>query len=85
MIATALTRMFDLEHPIVLAPMGGVSGGRLAAAVSSAGGLGLVGGGYGDRAWLSHSARKTPARGDAVLRRPAAACSGHQGGRLPAD
>lgn len=52
MIATALTRLFDIEHPIVLAPMGGVSGGRLAAAVSNAGGLGLVGGGYGDRAWL---------------------------------
>lgn len=52
MIATALTRMFGLRHPIVLAPMGAVSGGRLAAAVSNAGGLGLVGGGYGDPAWL---------------------------------
>jgi len=29
-----------------------VSGGRLAAAVSNAGGLGLVGGGYGDPDWL---------------------------------
>jgi nitronate monooxygenase len=52
MIATALTAMFDLRHPIVLAPMGGVSGGHLAAAVSNAGGLGLVGGGYGDAEWL---------------------------------
>ncbi|MBL6750302.1 MAG: nitronate monooxygenase [Nevskia sp.] len=52
MIATALTELFGLRHPIVLAPMGGVSGGRLAAAVSNAGGLGLVGGGYGDAAWL---------------------------------
>jgi nitronate monooxygenase len=32
--------------------MGAVSGGALAAAVSNAGGLGLVGGGYGDVAWL---------------------------------
>lgn len=32
--------------------MGGVSGGELAAAVSEAGGLGLVGGGYGDLDWL---------------------------------
>lgn len=53
MIRTALTEMFGLQHPIVLAPMGGVSGGRLAAAVSNAGGLGLVGGGYGVAAWLS--------------------------------
>ncbi|MGH8851172.1 MAG: NAD(P)H-dependent flavin oxidoreductase [Casimicrobiaceae bacterium] len=52
MIRTALTEMFGLQHPIVLAPMGGVSGGRLAAAVSNAGGLGLVGGGYGVPAWL---------------------------------
>lgn len=52
MIDTALTRMFALRHPIVLGPMGGVSGGCLAAAVSNAGGLGLVGGGYGDPEWL---------------------------------
>jgi nitronate monooxygenase len=52
MIATALTEMFGLQHPIVLGPMGSVSGGHLAATVSNAGGLGLVGGGYGDPAWL---------------------------------
>ena len=52
MIKTALTEMFAIEHPIVLGPMGGVSGGRLAAAVSNAGGLGLVGGGYGEATWL---------------------------------
>jgi nitronate monooxygenase len=52
MIVTALTEMFGLRHPIVLAPMGGVAGGHLAATVCNAGGLGLVGGGYGDAAWL---------------------------------
>jgi len=52
MIASALTEMFGLTHPIVLGPMGGISGGRLAAAVSNAGGLGLVGGGYGNPTWL---------------------------------
>jgi nitronate monooxygenase len=52
-IRTALTEALGLEYPIVLAPMASVSGGRLAAAVSNAGGLGLVGGGYGDHAWLS--------------------------------
>jgi nitronate monooxygenase len=51
-IHTALTRRFALQHPIVLAPMGGVSGGRLAATVSNAGALGFVGGGYGDLAWV---------------------------------
>ncbi|MDE2457130.1 MAG: nitronate monooxygenase [Burkholderiales bacterium] len=53
MITTALTRMFELEHPLILGPMGGVAGGRLAAAVSNAGGLGLVGAGYGDPQWVA--------------------------------
>lgn len=52
MIVTALTEMFGLKHPIVLGPMGGVAGGLLAAAVSNGGGLGMVGGGYGEKAWL---------------------------------
>jgi nitronate monooxygenase len=41
-----------LEYPIASAPMGSVAGGRLAAAVSNAGALGLVGGGYCDSVWL---------------------------------
>jgi nitronate monooxygenase len=41
-----------VQHPIALAPMGGVAGGELAAAVSNGGGLGLVGGGRCDRDWL---------------------------------
>lgn len=49
---TRLTGFFGIEHPILLAPMAMVSGGRLAAAVTSAGGLGLIGGGYGDPQWL---------------------------------
>ena len=49
---TRLTDFFGIEHPIVLAPMTPAAGGALAAAVSHAGGLGLLGGGYGDRSWL---------------------------------
>ncbi len=48
-LQTRLTRAFGIRHPIVLAPMDPASGGELAAAVSAAGGLGLIGGGYGDR------------------------------------
>ncbi len=51
-LKTRLTGFLGIEHPILLAPMAMVSGGRLAAAVSTAGGLGLVGGGYGDAEWL---------------------------------
>src|SRR5574340_894434 len=59
MIVTALTEMFGLHHPVVLGPMGGVSGGALAAAVSNAGGLGLVGGGYGNPEWLQGELART--------------------------
>jgi nitronate monooxygenase len=48
MIETALTRLLGIQHPILLAPMGSAAGGRLAAAVTNAGGLGLVGSGYAD-------------------------------------
>jgi nitronate monooxygenase len=51
-VRTPVTELFELIYPIVLAPIGAVSGGELAAAVSNAGGLGFVGGGYGDREWL---------------------------------
>ncbi len=43
---TRLTEAFGIQHPIICAPMALTTGGRLAAAVSSAGGLGIVGGGY---------------------------------------
>jgi nitronate monooxygenase len=49
---TRLTEFFGIEHPMLLAPMAGISGGRLAAAVTAAGGLGLIGGGYADADWL---------------------------------
>ncbi|MEU9339456.1 nitronate monooxygenase [Streptomyces sp. NPDC048290] len=52
-LTTELTKLLGVRHPIVLAPMGGAAGGALAAAVSRAGGLGLVGGAYGDREWLA--------------------------------
>jgi nitronate monooxygenase len=45
-------KLLGIEKPVVLAPMGFVTGGALAAAVSGAGGLGLIGAGYGERAWI---------------------------------
>src|SRR5262249_46998046 len=62
LMKTPLTDLLQTEHPVLLAPMGNVSGGALAAAVSAAGGLGLVGGGYGDPEWLERELR---AAGDA--------------------
>src|SRR4051794_15680084 len=46
-LSTWLTERFGIEVPVISAPMAGVSGGRLAAAVSAAGALGMIGIGYG--------------------------------------
>jgi nitronate monooxygenase len=49
---TPLTELLRIRHPILLAPMDVVAGARLTLAVSSAGGFGVLGGGYGEKAWL---------------------------------
>jgi nitronate monooxygenase len=51
-LRTRLTERLGIEHPIISAPMGAIAGGRLAAAVTQAGGLGMIGAGYGDADWL---------------------------------
>jgi nitronate monooxygenase len=56
-LKTVFTGLLSVEHPIALAPMGDAAGGALAAAVSNGGGLGLVGGGRGDRGWLERELR----------------------------
>ncbi len=43
MLKTRITEMLGLDYPIISAPMIRSSGGRLAAAVSTAGGLGTFG------------------------------------------
>lgn len=40
-----ITKLFDIQYPIVSGGMVWVSGAKLAAAVSEAGGLGLIGAG----------------------------------------
>lgn len=60
-LRTPLCDLLGITHPILLAPMAGVSGGRLAGAVSQAGGLGFIGAGYGDKGWLQ---RELAAVGD---------------------
>jgi nitronate monooxygenase len=63
--STAFTELFSVRYPIALAPMGGSAGGALAAAVSDGGGLGLLGGGSGNAAWL---ARELPIVADRTSR-----------------
>src|SRR5437763_11036834 len=44
MLRTRLCDLLGIEHPILNAPMAGAAGAELAAAVSAAGGFGLLGG-----------------------------------------
>ena len=43
-IKSPICELFKIQHPIVLAGMNGVAGPELAAAVTNAGGLGVIGG-----------------------------------------
>ena len=57
-ISTPMTALLGIQHPIMLAPMDVIAGARLTSAVSAAGGFGILGGGYGDRAWLEQETAK---------------------------
>jgi len=57
-ITTTLTSLLGITHPILSAPMAGIAGARLVAAVSQAGGFGILGGGYGEKAWLEQETAK---------------------------
>ena len=59
-LATAWTAGLGLAAPVLNAPMGGIAGGALAAAVSRAGGLGMIGvGSAGSTALLEREAART--------------------------
>ena len=65
-ISTRLTQRLGITHPIISAPMDVIAGGKLAAAVTGAGGLGFLGGGYSDDGgWFATRVRRRrqPGRG----------------------
>jgi enoyl-[acyl-carrier protein] reductase II len=64
MLRTPICDRLGIEHPIVLAGMGGVSMHRLVAAVSNAGGLGVIGAATLDARGLREEIRKTRALTD---------------------
>ncbi|MEW2915135.1 nitronate monooxygenase [Leisingera sp. JC11] len=49
---TRLTEALGITCPVIQAPMAFAAGGALASAVSGAGGLGMIGGAYGDAGWI---------------------------------
>src|SRR6478735_4931413 len=57
-INTPLNALLGIRQPILLAPMDVIAGARLTLAVSNAGGFGILGGGYGEKAWLEQETGK---------------------------
>lgn len=55
---TLLSHLLNIKYPIISAPMANISGGLLATEVTKAGGLGLIGGGYGHQEWLEEELDK---------------------------
>lgn len=59
MLHTRLCDLLGIQHPIINAPMTGTAMADLAAAVSNAGGFGMIGGSSGDADWLRAQIRAT--------------------------
>ena len=54
-----LTKLLNIKYPIIQGGMAGVSESTLVAAVSNAGGLGVIGSGFAQPAWLEEEVKKT--------------------------
>lgn len=69
LIKTSICDLFGIQYPIIQGGMAWIAGGRLAAAVSEAGGLGTIGSGSAPAAWLQqeiHIARDITSRPFAI-------------------
>ena len=61
-MANRITKLFGIEYPVIAGGMAWCSGWRLAAAVSNAGGLGLIGAGTMDVELLREHIKKSNRR-----------------------
>lgn len=59
--SNTVTTLLGIKYPILSAPMANVAGAELACAVTRAGGLGLIGGGYCNEQWLRQELAKATA------------------------
>ena len=59
MIHTIINELLNIDYPIIQGGMAGIADAHLAAAVSNAGGLGVIGTGYALEDWTREEIRKT--------------------------
>ena len=62
MLHTRICELLEIEHPIINSPMAGAATAELAAAVSGAGGFGLIGAGSNSPDWLREQIREVRER-----------------------
>jgi enoyl-[acyl-carrier protein] reductase II len=71
-----LTKLLDIEYPVIQGAMAGISDSALVSAVSNAGGLGVIGAGFLPASWLEEEIKKTkkltkkPFAANLLLRNP---------------
>lgn len=58
MFKSRVTELLGIQYPILQGAMAWIAGGRLAGAASQAGGLGIIGAGDADRAWVEKEIHK---------------------------
>ena len=59
MISTVINELLNINYPIIQGGMAGIADAQLAAAVSNAGGLGVIGTGYASESWIREEIKKT--------------------------
>jgi len=59
-----LTKLLNIKYPVIQGGMAGVSESTLVSSVSNAGGLGVIGSGFAQPAWLEDEIKKTKALTD---------------------
>lgn len=59
MIYTVINELLNIDYPIIQGGMAGIADANLAAAVSNAGGLGVIGSGYATKDWVKEEIRRT--------------------------
>lgn len=64
MLRTRICDLLGIKYPVIGAPMAGAATAELAAAISEAGGFGLIGGSSGDADWLRAQIRAARERTD---------------------
>ncbi len=59
MIQTVINELLNIDYPIIQGGMAGIADANLAAAVSNAGGLGVIGSGYATKDWIREEIKRT--------------------------